>query len=431
MQPVRLEDHMAQLEAQHQALVRPILEQPAALDAPRRIRLESIDALRALAAIAVVLVHSFEIYGLGLPDIGNPTGGLTDTPSHQLIFALYDWLFRLGGLAVPIFIVLSGYSLMIPVARSSQSLTTFGQLRTFFFRRAKRIVPPYYAAMLLSLLVIALVPGMNAAAGVYWDRALRDLDAVNIAAHLVLVHNVSDSWRDSINPPMWSMAVEWQIYFLFPLFVLLWRRIGGLVVLGVAAVYGIAPMYLPITVLPFSHTHFVLLFALGMAGAMINFAEAGLEARLRTALPWGLLALLGLLVFTAMHVGSQLGLPLPDGWMPEIVVGAAVMALVVHCTRSQLDGRPSAVERALSHRALVSIGAFSYSLYLVHLPILALLALLARTMAIPTTAAYLLVFAAGLPLSLVVSYAFHLAFERPFLNTPSSDRAPKAAAATR
>jgi peptidoglycan/LPS O-acetylase OafA/YrhL len=413
---------MAQLEVPHLSVVQPAIDQPAVPQASRRVRLETIDALRALAAMAVVIVHSFEIYGLGITDVGNGSGGLTNSPAHQLIAGLYEWLFRLGGLAVPIFIILSGYSLMIPIARSSQSLTTFAQLRTFFYRRAKRVMPPYYAAMVLSLLVIAFVPGMNAASGVYWDRALRGLDAPNLGVHLLLVHNLSDNWRDSINPPMWSMAVEWQIYFLFPLLVLLWRRFGGMVALGVAAVYSIAPMYLPLIVLPFSHTYFVLLFAVGMAGAMINFATSGLEAQLRTRLPWGLLAGLGFLAFAAMHVGAQLGLPLPDGWMPELLIGAAVMALVVHCTRSQLDGRPSAAERALSRPMLARIGLFSYSLYLVHLPILALLALLARNLGLPTTTAYLLVFAAGLPLSLLVSYGFHLLFERPFLNSPAPSK---------
>jgi peptidoglycan/LPS O-acetylase OafA/YrhL len=409
---------MTQLHAERPALLQPAAEAAPAAAAPR-LRLESIDALRALAAIAVVLVHSFEIYGLGLPDVGNSSGGLTASAEHQLIRSLYEWIFRLGGLAVPVFIVLSGFSLMIPVARSSPSLRSAAQLRTFFLRRIKRIVPPYYIALLCSAALIATIPGLGQPAGVYWDRAISDLDLANVVAHLLLMHNIHPSWIDSFNPPSWSLAVEWQIYFLFPLLVVLWRRLGLIALLGAALIYGIAPLYLPITVLPFTHSHFVLLFALGMAGAIICFATSGVALALRNRPPWALLALGGFAVFAAMHAARQgLGLPLPDGWLPELIVGGAVAALVIHGTRSQLEGRETRAERLLSHRALTGIGSFSYSLYLVHLPILAALALLARSLELSTTAAYALVFAAGLPLSLLASYGFHLLFERPFLNAP-------------
>ena len=37
-----------------------------------------------------------------------------------------------------------------------------------------------------------------------------------IASHLLLVHNLSERWIFKIDPPMWSVATEWQIYLLFP-----------------------------------------------------------------------------------------------------------------------------------------------------------------------------------------------------------------------
>jgi peptidoglycan/LPS O-acetylase OafA/YrhL len=397
----------------------------------KRLRLESIDSLRALAALAVVVVHSFEIFGLGLPDVGNPTGGLQEgVLAHTIIFTLFDWIFRLGGIAVPVFIVLSGYSLMIPVARSPQTLRTAKQLGVFFYRRARRIVPPFYAAMVFSLLIIALVPGMGTINGVYWDRAIRDLDAMNIVAHLLLIHNLNDAWINAINPPFWSLAVEWQIYFLFPLMVILWRRLGLLVLLVTTAVYGISGLYLDVLLLPFTHTHFVLLFAMGMGGAAISFGAGSFESQLRDRLPWGWLTALGFLAYTANHLGKQaLGLPLPDSWIPEIIMGAAIVALTVHTTKSQLDGVDSAADRALSHPVLTSMGAFSYSLYLVHMPILAMLAVLTRSLALSTTASYMVIFMVGIPLSIVVSYGFHVIFERPFMNMPSpAAKAAKAAA---
>src|ERR1700689_2493356 len=59
-------------------------------------------------------------------------------------------VFKFGHLAVGIFIVLSGFCLMLPVARSGNDRLTRG-LTEFIKRRARRILPPYYAAFVLSL----------------------------------------------------------------------------------------------------------------------------------------------------------------------------------------------------------------------------------------------------------------------------------------
>lgn len=390
---------------------------PAAPHVPSRPRLEHIDALRGLSALAVVFVHAFEIYNLGLPDIGDGLGGLTNRPEHLVIRALYEWFFRLGGLAVPVFIMLSGYSLMIPVARSGASMRTPRQIGTFFARRARRIIPPYYAAMALALLVIVVVPGMGTPAEVYWDRALRNLNWMNMLAHLLLVHNIVPGWGSSINPPFWSLPIEWQIYFLFPILVLLWRRFGVAVVFALTAMYMAVPLVLDIPLPPFSNINFVLLFVAGMAGAMINFAPDGLEARLRGRLPWWALTIAGMLLLLAIHVGKvAFGLPIP---LMSTVAGLVFALLVVACTNDQLAGRETIVGRVLSHPALTWLGLFSYSLYLIHMPILATVARAARALGLTTTTSYLAVMFVGIPAALALAYGFHLVFERPFLNAPA------------
>ena len=390
---------------------------PTAAEATLRPRLEHIGALRGLSALAVVLVHAFEIYNLGLPDIGDGTGGLTDSAMHVLIRSLYEWFFQLGALAVPIFIMLSGYSLMIPVARSDQSMRTPQHLRTFFVRRVRRILPPYYVAMALSLLIIAVVPSMGTPANVYWDRALRDLGAMNIVAHLLLVHNLNGDWGSAINPPFWSLPIEWQIYFLFPLLVLLWRRLGLMMMFLLTSIYVAIPSVFGIVLLPFTNVSFVLLFAIGMAGAMINFAPGAFELRLRNQLPWWRLALAGLLVLFVMQLGRiAFGLPIR---LMSLVAGMAILALVVACTKDQLSGRETRIGRALSHSSLTWLGLFSYSLYLVHMPILAMFAAAARALSLSTTMSYLLVLLVGIPVALLLAYGFHLVFERPFLHAPA------------
>ena len=107
-----------------------------------------------------------------------------------------------GHLAVDVFIVLSGYCLMLPVAASAD-LKLRGGLIGYIKRRAWRIVPPYYAALCVAL-IIALTNG-----------AYHMFSPGDVAAHLLLIHNLNPDWLYSINAPMWSIAVEWQIYFVF------------------------------------------------------------------------------------------------------------------------------------------------------------------------------------------------------------------------
>ena len=119
-------------------------------------RLAFLDGLRGLAALYVVLHHAaLEVRG------ASP-------------WRVVEWsrgLLRHGHFAVAVFIVLSGYCLMRPVANDPRGRLR-GGIVGYLGRRARRILPPYYAALGLCWLLIAVVPGLNQAQGLRWDRAL-------------------------------------------------------------------------------------------------------------------------------------------------------------------------------------------------------------------------------------------------------------------
>src|SRR5438067_7057279 len=105
--------------------------------------LDFLDGLRALAAIYVLLHHAWlQIWEWHLP--GPFTRRLT------------GWLY-FGHFGVVVFIVLSGFCLMLPVVRGDGTLR--GGAKTFFQRRALRILPPYYVAIGLSLVLIVTLIG--------------------------------------------------------------------------------------------------------------------------------------------------------------------------------------------------------------------------------------------------------------------------------
>lgn len=330
-----------------------------------------------------------------------------------------------GQAAVDIFIVLSGYCLMLPLMRSG------GQLRDgllkYLQRRARRILPPYYAAMVVSLTIIAFIPGMNRIQGYRWDEALPAFHWDIIISHLMLVHNWKEEWRHSINPPMWSVATEWQIYFLFPLLLLpIWRRFGNVVTVVAAFVIGLIPHFAFRTgdsACPW----FLGLFALGMAAAAINASPPvpkRVLLRWMIALGTACLAIFGVFVIFA------------EAWLwrhlyfMDALIGAATTCFLVfctaHCYGPDQDKHP-AVLQFLEKRSVVVLGTFSYSLYLMHFPILSILHSWIRPVDLAPTLKIGLLIAAGTPLCLLLCYGFHLLFERRFMPGVAKKGAPVAA----
>lgn len=387
---------------------------PGAGTAPPRVKLLFLDGLRGLAALYVLLFHLYTPEGLPV------------VVRHGLSFL------RFGHYAVGIFIVLSGYSLMLPVARSEDGRIP-GGLSGFFKRRALRILPPYYAALACSLGILFLARwGMNALHLVSGDNTVASqVSPGSILTHLLLVHNWSSRWNSTINGTHWSVAAEWQIYFLFPLLLLpLWRRFGGLAAVGAGLLLGLAPLLLlpPSRNCHWTCPQYVGLFALGMAGATVNFSPRPRDRRLRDALPWGLLAggLLGLFVLTARFLtrgflpDGQLAVGLP--WTMDVLMGMAAACFIVSCTKTLTDGggRGSSWPlRLLESRWATGLGLFSYSIYLMSLPIEAKLRVALQRVCHSDAKAVALMFVLGVPVTLLLCYLFHLAFERRFMRNLS------------
>ncbi len=379
------------------------------------LRLEYLDGLRALASIYVVLFHA----GAGFSS--NQLPFVARSVRHLLTF---------GHHAVAIFIVLSGYCLMLPVVRGNGHL--FGGVRRYLFRRARRILPPYYAALGLSLALIALIPALATPTGTIWDDTSPALAWGPIATHLLLIHNLFPNLIYRINGPLWSVATEWQIYFFFPLVLLpIWERAGTWLALLAAFALGLLPLLVAPAIADRWIPWYLGLFALGMCAAAIGFSERPVERRLREAVPWKIV-LLALAACCA--IGVTVLVRQWFGFMPasDALVGATTAALLVHYSDSavKLEGaqRPLCL-RFLESRPLVRLGHFSYSLYLTHLPVVALCYFALRRFELSPQLAMFALVVISVPASLFVAYAFFLVFERRFVNQPQ--RAPGVPVVTR
>jgi peptidoglycan/LPS O-acetylase OafA/YrhL len=379
----------------------PVKGAPPAVVAPAaepRLRLEFLDGLRGLAALYVVLFHA-AYFSMG-------------RPLSPVARFLTQWL-HYGHFAVDVFIVLSGFCLMMPVVRAGRGALPHG-FRDYIGRRARRILPPYYAAFGLSLALAAISEVAFVA-----TPAGSPFTAGNLLSHLFLVHNMSLDWAYRVNGPLWSVATEWQIYFLFPLILLpVWRRFGNGAAILAGFAIGLAPVYL----LPqkanlwWACPWFIGLFALGMAAAAVAFnPSAKRRPWLRWIATWQTAALASAMVV----VLERWGLRGRNMWQSDLLVGVGTASLILYCVRVRQASVPlSPVVRALEARWVVGLGAMSYSLYLVHYPVIqgGLRLLQSRGASVEVILAVQLSLTLGLVLSL--AYLFHLAFERRFMNLP-------------
>ena len=361
-----------------------------------RLHLTYLDGLRGLAAFYVLLYHLYLKVWI-------------ETKTHPIGFPLMQF----GNLAVDVFIVLSGYCLMLPIVRSA-NLELSGGVKTFLKRRAWRILPPYYAALAVSVGVLWASQQFNSRRGLVDTSKLFDLSPGSIISHVLLVHNLVPSWTYKIDTPMWSVATEWQIYFLLPALLLpLWKWRGSLPMLGCAWAVGLFPWFFHFGFAESARTWLLGLFALGMAAAAINFPRRPQEwVRL---FPWGgvtiglAVLLLGLLIFDTKQMRS---------WPIDMLTGILTSAVLIKCTlfRTQQNAQATPLLlRLLESRILVGLGLFSYSLYLIHGPILAILiALIHHRLGANSLTLVMLII--GVPITCLGSFCFYLLFERPFLH---------------
>jgi peptidoglycan/LPS O-acetylase OafA/YrhL len=358
---------------------------PAALatEATRPGRVVGLDGLRGLAALFVVLNHIFDRAWPGYP------------AHHAPFWAA--WM-TYGRFAVLMFIALSGFSLGLGPARSGWR---FKSTTTYAYRRAWRILPPYWAALGFSLVMTWFVlaqpgwPVPNGRSVVVYGLLVQDAFSVG-----------------SPNRAFWSIAIEAQLYVLLPLLLLLVRRLSARAMVGVVAaivvIAGVLGPHAPLmnSALVRFTPDLAVMFAVGLLAAGI--VTAGEHTRSR---PWAGYALaatvppIALMVVKGSTWSSLNLLWLDLVWAPAIGCFLAAIA----------TSRPRPVVRFLDSFLPRSLGACSYSLYLTHMPIVIAVSygLVLGRVATGTPTFFVLA-AILLPVTVCFARLFAAVFELPF-----------------
>jgi peptidoglycan/LPS O-acetylase OafA/YrhL len=367
-----------------------------------RPHFKHLEGLRALAALVVYVNHAYA-------QSWNPIlGRFPDFPLR-----IFSYTLVVGHFAVTVFIALSGFCLAIPVVSSHGTLRdgTLG----FFRKRARRILPPYYAAFALCLLLIYTIIGEPS--GSLWDVPIV-IDTKAILSHLFLVQDIFRTGR--INYVFWSIAAEWQIYFLFP--PLLWfaRRRGFVAACAAYLVLGYSiSLVFSDTRLGRANPHYIGIFAMGVLAAFVSLSNDERYVKLRSFRYYPAIAAVALgVTLTAV---ARIGLTVPR--TIEALYDGGI-GIFTFCTLIATTTAPeSRMTKLLSLRPLVVLGTFSYSFYLVHAPLLQILWLYGtERLKLSFAETFAALMTVGLALVLAGAYGFFYLFERPFLSNAAKNR---------
>lgn len=343
---------------------------------PALPHLKFIDGLRGAAALYVVLHHSCNLSFIGVTE---PKG----------LFFL-SW----GHAAVTVFIAISGYCLALPVVRSNLRLK--GGAMRFYRKRARRILPPYYAALAMGIMLFVFVWTPS---GARIGLLSQPLIERALLTHLLMVHNWSPSLAYMFDGPLWSVAMEMQIYLLFPLMVVVWRRFGTIWMLAGSFVLGHAVFLLTGHQGP---ANYLFIFALGAWAAELSLK--GHNIRLLKVIFYTSAGVFFL--FPSLHVVYS-----------DMLVGVGISSLMVLSARSLFWPRS-----ILGLGFFTWLGGFSYSIYLIHDVLQHFFFTTAlRPSWLRQGMPILLFFGFAItPIILGLSYLFHLAIERPFMTVHSA-----------
>ncbi|GAB1641286.1 acyltransferase family protein [Krasilnikovia sp. MM14-A1259] len=346
-------------------------------------RVGGLEGLRGLAAVYVVVFHCWLLNFPGFPANTGP--------------AALGWLMY-GRLAVVFFLALSGFSLALSPAASGWRL---GGLTRYARRRAWRILPPYWAALALSLVVAALVVPAS-----HFGPPTRD----TVIVYGLMLQDVAVA--PTPNGSFWSIAVEVELYAIFPLLLFLRRRLGvvavaAIAVVPVAALATTVPHGTPVEGVNLLAPNLAPVFVAGMiaAGAV---SGRGRDRRM----PWSWLSLLAAVPVLAVIVMRGSVWTVNHYFWIDLAVSPSMVLFIVAVAL----GRPAIVRRLLDSRPLRALGAMSFSLYLINMP---MIMVISRKVAKPYVGsglpAFLVTLLIGVPLSLLCAWLFAKAFEQPFL----------------
>lgn len=300
-------------------------------------RLLPIDALRGVAAISVLLFHLFR---------NGAMAGVLDGATPAPIQTVLDY----GRSGVAIFFVISGF--VIAYTTRNLGLDARDGLN-FFVRRQVRLDPPYY-------LMLVLVIALGFAERLVPNLEYRDYSAGQFFTNMFYLQGFTG--HEGVLAVAWTLCLEIQFYLFVVIVAVavgsLLRRVGidsrgralqRFIFLAVGAL----SLASPLAGLDFGPWFIGLwwMFCMGMVVCWYMLRELSLGMTL------GAMAGVGIWGLTVERVAAN-----PDPWGGHWIAWATAVVILTLLLTGSMSRRPP--------KWLLFFGTISYSLYLVHLPII-------------------------------------------------------------
>ena len=387
--------------------------------AKKDLRYYSLDFWRGVACLMVAFVHS--------------TAYITENPAHvsggfvsRKIFSLLGQ----GFAGVPIFFVISGYCI---AAACESAMNKKLPTKQFFFRRFKRIFPPYWAVLLG---LVALHLGFQFFRGA--NYLVDDIAPMSKPTDLSVVQwlgtiTLTEGWRDNLfgDPsrlfltPAWSLCYEEQFYFVCGMAMLFGRKwFYRLMAWLSVAVLAVAVINNSVVALPINGFFFDGRWLMFAAGVLVFYVlQFGTERSRKQAIYLLAFAFCAALAYWyRQHTAKtqqMFYITMARQMFCCFPVAILLIVLFKHDRR---------IYESRLLRPLTLCGVMCYSVYLVHIPVEKIMTQFFYRAGLQGDWSTLLI---SIPISILmavlVAWGFYFLVERRFLNTPppmSRDQKP-------
>lgn len=344
--------------------------------------LSRLDHLRFFAVILVIFHHN-----RGTIDYSGSIDRFAD------LFAL--WL-RWGSTGVSLFLVLSGF-LFCLIADAGKKEISYGR---FVKNRILRIAP----LTTLMVFIVICIDKTNST----------PLDVLRLLTLQLNTGSSYTGWGHNFYPtgPIWTIAVEFQFYLLFPFLAIFLARDGIKTLLGISAVFILIKYSIVILNnkdIYYSLYHSIIgrldQFLIGMLAGYL-YLNGYYKNRLLVPLLLMVLSLIGITLF--MHINAKM----LKGFIPfSFTIEAFFWALLIYgylCLRLKMNSRIDAI--------IAYLGSLSFSMYLLHLPVAQVLYMTLQLQTSSKIDAILNSIVYHIPVTILLSAITYQFIEKPFLS---------------
>lgn len=340
---------------------------------PINNRLAFADGLRGFAALWVVLYHIAE---------GKHIESIRSASPSYLFTPIFEW----GHLGVAIFFVLSGFVMGLTVWNS---VFNGDNAVRFIGRRLLRLVPPYYFAILFALCFLLLKSKVS---GIVFIPP----DLSTILHHLTFTQRIAGI--PHINIIFWTLCIEVQFYIVFAIFLWLTDAFRNsfnitstrLYLIAIASIFALAwPLGIIKTI--FWQGNFIGFWYSFLSGVVVCWATLGQKRLLRFSIVFSFaLVLLGLFYQSSFAI--------------TVGVTSCIILLATIINRMQVW---------LNWAWLQWLGVVSYSLYLLHNPVIGASANITKRFVPQSVLGETITMLLAISTCLVTAYLSYLIIERP------------------